>query len=201
MSKPPLPPSSLPHSLSLPSLQPPRTAAASFFSSAAAPPRFLPILFSIRLPFLLLAPLWECSEGKRIVRGSVFSPPHHHQHRIYYHRDGLQSDSSRHAAVIPGNQSGWSRYGLDRDQLDLARFSGHHQQQHHPNLIGRSHQIPSALPRLSFSGFHGLGLSTAGAAERVAVPKGCERQSWSSLQRHCKWKREPISRLYISYRL
>lgn len=151
LSKPPLPFLLSPLTLCLSLVcslqeQPPH----HFFRAAVPPPPSLSLPHPLFYPspFLLLAPLWECSEGKRIVRGSCFfsssfSSLSSTKHRIYYPRDGLQSDCSGDTPLsFREISAGWSAYGLDQDQLDLARFSGHHQQQHRPSLIGRSHQIP-----------------------------------------------------------
>lgn len=193
MSKPPplLPPSflslslSLSPSLSLPSLQPPRTAAASFFSEQQPPPSLPPPLSLLSpSPFLLLAPLWECSEGKRIVEASFFSPPKSSAHTntgsIITVTGCRQTALETHDCHSGKSERGGRRTGLDPDQLDLDRYPGHH---HHP--ISLADHIRSLLPCLGFGGFHRLSLywitnswsdqkKKGGRAWRT---EGCEKQT------------------------
>lgn len=124
LSKPPLPFLLSPLTLCLSLVcslqeQPPH----HFFRAAVPPPPSLSLPHPLFYPspFLLLAPLWECSEGKRIVRGScffffffLFSLLHQSPDLLSQGRTAVRL-LWRHAAVIPGNQRGvvsvWIRPG------------------------------------------------------------------------------------------
>lgn len=122
---PPLPPLSLSLRLSAGSKNSRRIiffrAAASALSSLPpSPSRISPS------PYLLLAPLWECSEGKRIIDTSSSPPPPHPATSttdLSPQSGGLQADSSWMRTTVTGGESelGGRRRDLELLGLPLPR--------------------------------------------------------------------------------